>query len=143
MGYCTADDIRGLLPEEDLIQLTDDEGLGRVNTARVDEAIARAAAEADSYLGGRYAVPMDPVPEVVRHLAVDIAIHALYARRVREVPQVRGERYRAAVRHLGDIARGVGVIPGAGAADAPAEGAPETNVTGESQVFTRSTMEGY
>jgi len=38
--YCVLDDLKKNIPEEILIQLTDDEGLGTVNQTRIDEAIA-------------------------------------------------------------------------------------------------------
>jgi phage gp36-like protein len=143
MPYSTLEDIRKLMPEEVLVQLTDDEATGSVNQARVDEAIAQADAEVDSYCGGRYSVPFGTVPDVVRKLSVDIAAYNLYSRRVDEVPESRAERYRDAVRQLEGIARGLislGVDP---APPSPSETGAETNRAADGNVFTREKLEGF
>lgn len=143
MPYCTLDDIKKLIPEEALIQLTDDEGLGSVNQARIEEAVVQADAEIDSYCGSRYSVPFDTVPEVVKKLSVDIAVYNLYSRRVEEAPAVRAERYRNAIRQLEGISKGVislGIDPGPSAS---ADGRAETNKPTGDQVFTREKLGGF
>ncbi|MBV6343462.1 DUF1320 domain-containing protein, partial [Candidatus Magnetobacterium casense] len=64
MPYSTLADIKKLIPEDSVIQLTDDEGLGVTNQTRIDEAIAGADGEIDSYCGSRYTVPFSPVPDI-------------------------------------------------------------------------------
>ena len=51
MAYCTLDDIKKLLPEESVLELTDDEALGSIVQGRVDEAIAQADAEIEPRRG--------------------------------------------------------------------------------------------
>lgn len=141
--YSTLDDIRKLVPEEAIVQLTDDEGLGTVNQTRVDEAIAQADAEVDSYCGGHYSVPFGTTPEIVKKLSVDIAIYNLYSRRVEELPGVRAQRYKNAVRQLEAIAKGtlsLGVDP---APAAPTDSSAETNKPTDTNVFSRDNMEGF
>jgi phage gp36-like protein len=143
MPYCTLDDIKKLIPEEALAQLTDDEGLGSVNPARVDEAIAQADAEINSYCGGRYAVPFSMVPDIVKKLSVDIVLYNLYSRRVEEAPAIRAERYKNAIRQLEGISKGVislGVDP---APSASADGRAETNKPTDDNVFSREKLEGF
>lgn len=55
---------------------------GKLENGQVDsEAIARALEEAGSEINltlqGRYAVPLEPVPPVIRRVCVDIAVGAL------------------------------------------------------------------
>src|SRR3990167_4705560 len=116
MPYSTLTDMKKLIPETAIIQLTDDENVGSVNQARVDEAIAQADAEIDSYCGGRYTVPFTTVPDICRKISVDIAIYNLYSRRVEEIPETRAERYKNAMRQLEGIASGKITIgePGGG-----------------------------
>ena len=95
MAYSTIDDIRKLLPEMELLALTDDESLGTVEQGRVDEAIAQADAEIDSYCAVRYSVPVTPVPAMLRKLSVDIAVYALYSRAVQSVTGPRSGSLRA------------------------------------------------
>lgn len=111
MSYCTLDDLKKVLPEARLVKLTDDEGLGQIDTARVDEAIAQADGEIDTYLGGRYGVPLSSVPPLVKRCSCDIAVYHLYSRRVEELPEARSARYRDAVRTLEKIAAGKITLP--------------------------------
>lgn len=142
--YSTLDDIKKLIPEEIVIQLTDDEDLGAVNQARVDEAIAQADAEIDSYCGTKYSVPFSsPVPDIVKKISVDIAIYNLYSRKVEKIPDTRADRYKNAIRQLEGISKGLISI---GEAEAPApttQGSPETNKETNDRIFTREKMEDY
>lgn len=138
--YCTLDDIKKLLPEEIVIQLTDDEGQGEVNPGRVDEAISQADAEIDSYCAVRYRVPFDPVPDLVKKCSVDLAIYNLYSRRAEEIPQTRTDRYRNAIRQLEGISKGtvsLGVDP------PPQSGTQgeRPDISGPTRIFSRSRME--
>jgi phage gp36-like protein len=141
MSYSTLTDIVKLIPEEALIQLTDDEGLGVVNQSRIDEAIAQADAEIDSYCGSRYTVPMSPVPDIAKKISVDIAIYNLYSRRLEQIPETRAERYKNAIRQLEGISKGIISI---GEETAPTEaGGPEANKTADDRTFTKDNMEGF
>lgn len=153
MPYCTLADIKYLLPEEAIIQLTDDEHLKPSSMdpanpdhaaiiARIDEAIETADAEIDGYCASRYSVPFSPVPGVINKLSVELAIYYLYARRT--VPEKIEKRYDKAVSRLKDIARGtfsVGVDP-APTASTSADGAA-TNKTISDRVFTRDSLKGF
>jgi phage gp36-like protein len=105
MSYSTLADLIKLAPEKTLIQLTDDELLGVVNQARIDEAIAAADAEVDGYCGD-YALPFSPVPPIVRNMSADMALYRLYARRVTAMPEVRKDAYNNALARLRDISKG-------------------------------------
>ncbi len=143
MAYCTLDDLENMIPEAVLIQLTDDAGTDTVDQGAIDDAIAQADAEIDSYCGTRYAVPFATVPDVVKKASVDIAIYNLYSRRVEEIPQTRTDRYKNAVRLLEAISKGtisIGVDP------APAEasqGLAESNRPVSDRTFTRDKLRGF
>jgi phage gp36-like protein len=123
MAYCTLEDLKKALPEAALEELTDDEGAGSIQDARVTEAIAQADALIDTYLGGRYAVPLSSVPAVVRQCSVDIALYYLYKRTVEGFaesitePNTRRTAYKDALRILEDIRSGKMGLPVAGADD--------------------------
>ena len=106
MSYSTIEDIKKLIPEVMLIQLTDDESTGAMGAARVAEAIAQADGEIDSYCAARYAVPFTAAPATVKKCSVDMAIYNLYSRRVEKIPETRADRYKNAVRLLEGIAKG-------------------------------------
>ncbi|MDP2168401.1 MAG: DUF1320 domain-containing protein [Thermodesulfovibrionales bacterium] len=143
MAYSTIDDIKKLIPEKLLVLLTDDENLGLPSQSRVDEAIAQADAEINSYCGERYAVPFAGAPDIVKKLSIDIAVYNLFSRRAAEMPPLRAERYGNAVRILGDISRGVvslGIDP---SPQASSEGRAETNKETDGNVFSREKLEGF
>lgn len=139
MAYCTKADILDLLTEEQLIGLTDDHGVGRVDDAKVVKAIADADAEIDGYAGERYSLPFSPVPLIVRKLSVDISIYNLYARR-QGAPEERRQRYDNSSKLLREIAAGrvtLGATP-------PAEANSETpDVSSQARVFSRDKMTGF
>ena len=85
MSYCTQTDIATAITDEKLIDLTDDAGSGSVVAGVVTEAIGHADGLIDSYVSERYAVPLSPVPSVIKSVSVTLAIYWLYRRR-REVP---------------------------------------------------------
>jgi len=143
MPYSTLDDIKKLIPEAVLIQLTDDEGLGSVNQARIDEAIKQADAEINSYCGSRYTVPFTAVPDLVRKLSVDIAIYNIYSRHMEVMPETRAERFKSAIRHLEAVAKGLvslGINP---SPSASSDGRAETNKETDGNVFSREKLEGF
>lgn len=141
MAYCTQDDIVQQLDEDTLIQLTDDEGAGSVDTAVVNRAIADAGATIDAYCQGRYSVPLDPVPDMIRQLSVDIAIYNLYSRRADAVPDNRLERYKNAIRFLEKVASGQ-ILLGA-ATPAPETTGSSVDIDQADRIFTRDKMGGF
>lgn len=139
--YSTLEDIKKLLPEDIIIQLTDDENTGAVNQARVDEAIKAADAEINSYCATKYAVPFATVPDIVNSLSVEIAIYNLHKRRT--MPEDIEKRYDKAIAKLKDISRGLitlGIDP---APAATSEGVAETNKTESDRVFTRASLRNF
>jgi phage gp36-like protein len=111
--YCTQADIRKLLPAEEIAALTDDAGGDTVNAPVLLEAIHEADSIIDGFLAKRYAVPVRPVPALVRGLSRAIAIQRLYQRR-EHVPEVRQKAYEDALEILRAIESGkltLGVDP--------------------------------
>jgi phage gp36-like protein len=104
MGYCSQSDILTMISQEDLAQLTADSG-NLPDIFVVEEAIAQAGAEIDSYIGSRYATPVTPAPPRLKALSVDMAIYHLYSRRS-VIPPVRREKYEAAVAFLKAVGAG-------------------------------------
>lgn len=143
MAYCTLDDIKKAIPEVNIIQLTDDENLGTVNQARVDDAIAYADQMIDGYLRGRYSLPLSPVPGLINKLSVDLAIFHLYSRRLElEMPQVMMERYKNAVKVLEQVQKGL-ITLGIEAVDTgPGQGYYKTN-NSLSKIFKNEDLEKF
>lgn len=112
MAYCSQDDLAKMIPLAELAELTAESG-DEPDAAVVAEAIVKAAGEIDSYLAVRYVLPLAATPIQVQSLAVDMAMYHLYSRRS-IAPQVRRQRYDAAVAFLKEVAAGQALVEGAG-----------------------------
>lgn len=144
MAYCTVDDLKNAIPENVLVQLTDDEGIEETGDSATASAIAAADAEIDSYCGARYAVPFTAVPAVIISCSVDMAIYHLYSRRMEEIPETRAARYKNAVRLLTAIAKG-DISLGTAATPTPSADASsaECTKTSDDRIFTRTKLRGF
>lgn len=143
MAYATQSDIEAQLSLGELIQLTDDEGLGAVNADRVARAIADADEEIDGYLQSRMAVPIAPVPGIIRKVSVDLAVYNLYSRRGDAMPDTRRDRYENALKLLVKVAEGK---IGLGASDPdgnpPTSGAVGVTIGGD-RTMTRDKLDRF
>ena len=105
MPYCAIADIEA--SEQDLIDLTDDNGDGVINQTVMDKAIATAGELVDGFLRGRESLPLDPVPGLLTALAADIALYRLYGRRPRlAIPDSLSDKYKNALKLLENIQKG-------------------------------------
>jgi len=139
--YCTLDDLTLMVDEVRLIELTDDDGLGVIDQARIDEAISTAQGEVDGYLQERYTVPLDPVPPLIKGACRDIALYNLYSRKYDRLPEVRQKRYDNAVKLLTNVARGTITL---GVATPPTETAAETmQVSTPPAIFSADELEKF
>ncbi|WP_432719848.1 DUF1320 domain-containing protein [Jeongeupia wiesaeckerbachi] len=108
MRYCTLADLQLAIPMATLIQLTNDSATDFnapapvLNQAVVDEAVRQAEELVDAYLRGRYLLPLEPVPTVVKDITVNLARHWLYARRPEgnDLPDAVTRTYKSALQML-------------------------------------------
>lgn len=108
MDYCTIEDIETQTSTPTLIQLTSDDGQEAVDRVVAQEAILYSSTLIDGYLRGRYTLPLDAHFPLLRILAIDLSIHRLYSRRMRdEMPEVIENNYKNAISALKDIQKGV------------------------------------
>ena len=135
MAYCTQADLLEQISQDKLIQLTDDDDAGIVDSDMVTRAIADADAEIDSYCGTKYDIPFSPVPVMIRKVSVDIAIYNLYTRR-QGAPEDRKERYDDAISFLKDVSKGIASLGGDGPS-ADDDSGPEATTVKSDRVFSR------
>jgi phage gp36-like protein len=145
MAYISNADIERRLGHLLYVQLTDDAGRGSADEAVVAEARLGAEGEVDSYLGRRYAVPVDLVahPELgdmLRSVALDLAEYRLHARRPAAPAEVKSKR-EAAVRWLQRIAVGEAVLPSMEEMGANHAMGFAGQAIGSERVLTREEME--
>lgn len=140
MAYCAQDDIEKLIPEQELAELTAESG-DTPDSDVVTEAIAKADAEIDSYLGVKYTVPFSSAPARVKSLSEDIAIYYLYARRS-VAPELRQKNYDNAISFLRDVAAGRAVLID-GSAEATSGSRQAPGIYSADSVFNRDNMTNW
>lgn len=106
MGYCTTDELNTVIPSDILVRLTDDASLGEVDEEKLSAAVDEAAGEIDSYLAGRYELPLSTTPAILSKFNKDIAVYNLYGRYKSSIPDTWKNRYDTAVRFLTKVAEG-------------------------------------
>lgn len=144
MAYCSQTDIeREVLSPELVVQLSDDDGDGQADAAVVEQLIGAASAVVDSYCGGRYSTPFEPVPSIIRSSAATIAGYRLLARKGfdPEADKPLVEAYKAAMAWLRDVGAGKAHVPVTGAAPEPAQ--QPTRLVARTQQFDEETLERY
>lgn len=106
MDYITREDIEGRIPTDELTMTTDDDANSQVpDNALLDTFIADTNALINTYLRGRYTLPLTEVPEELIAPAVAIVRYKLRSR-TESVTQEITDGYNAAISWLKDIAAG-------------------------------------
>lgn len=115
MAYATPADMVSEFGEREVIALTDRDNLGYQDDVLLQGRLDKASAEIDTYLVGRYVVPLSTVSPLITTYCCDIARYRLSGAQVTEVDAVRN-RYKDAIRFLeavrdGKIDLGTDVAP--------------------------------
>ena len=140
--YGTLEDLKKEISEEELIELTDDAGIGEIDQSVINEIGARSDGEINGYLAIRYKLPFETTPDLIKRIWVDIVLYYLKLRRAVVSDDVK-ERKSNANRQLKLVAEGKITL------GVPAEEEPEEKDTTEVGVATRDkrfdddAWEGY
>lgn len=143
--YCSLDDLKKITPENDLIQLSDDNVPPvSINEVNIDKAISDAGEMIDGYLRGLYSLPLSPVPGLINTFCGHLAIYLLYSRRQRlDMPEGVKERYKNAVSTLGKIQEGT-IKLGAGAnISQPGGTVKSVQEITAAKTFSKGNMRGF
>jgi len=133
MAYCTKQDMIDRFSEQELIQLTDINGLALIDDVVLNQAISDAEAEINGYLA-KYTLPLVTVPPVLVRLSCDIARYFLYDDMATD--QVI-KRFDAALKYLLSVAKGqVALIQ----TDNPSAGQNLAQMQSEGNVFGRNSL---
>lgn len=136
MPYATQADLVERFGETEIIQLSDRDRTGAIDSAVVTAKLADADAEIDAYLATRFTLPLASVSTVLKRVACDVARYHLFDDRVTD--DVR-RRYEDALKFLQAVAKGtvsIGVDPigqAPASSDLPDHCAPDP-------VFDRQTL---
>ena len=143
MRYCTRADLGNAIPELTLTQLSnDDPSAEQPNEAVIEDGVRQAEELVDGYLRGRYNLPLDPVPTVLRDAVVYLARHWLYQRRPEGVlPDAVKDSRKDTIKLLESIRDGVVTLGMPTGQAAPEPG--EVRVRSRRQQFDDTVWEGY
>jgi phage gp36-like protein len=139
MSYATLEDLKKALTEATLIDLTDDNDLGVIDTAVVENALEAADVEIDAYVGERYSLPLTEVHAIIGKMSADLAIFNLYSRR-QGPPDHWQARYNNAIKMLGMIRDGK---LGLGVADPDTGDSNTAEVVSVDRIFTRDSLKNF
>ena len=121
MAYAVYADALAQFGPRELIALSDRDMTGAADQVLIDAALERASAEIDSYLAGRYALPLAVVPSVLPTFCCDIMRYRLTGAHCVCTEEIR-DRFTDARRWLERVAAGqVGL-----GVDSATGGAPDT-----------------
>ena len=143
MRYCTRADIGNAIPEITLIQLSnDDPAAEQPNENVIGDGVRQAEELVDGYLRGRYNLPLDPVPTVLRDAVVYLARHWLYQRRTEgAMPDPVKDSRKDTIKLLESIRDGVVTLGMPTGQAAPEPG--EIKVRARRSQFTADQWERY
>ncbi len=105
MGYCSKEELLARIPQEYLIDLTDDDGDGIEDNDVISEVIEQASSEIDAYLSRRYDTPLLNVPAVIEKICVELVIYYLHLR-ADKVTDAWKDTYERAIELLRSLANG-------------------------------------
>lgn len=108
MTYISIDELKSLVPDSVMRELSDDIAGGEINFDLVQTVIVEACEEVDGYLRNRYSLPFENTPTLVKQCAKQIARYALYERRPEgfELPPAVVDGRKVAIKNLENIRDG-------------------------------------
>ncbi|MCX2546572.1 DUF1320 domain-containing protein [Pseudomonas sp. COW5] len=143
MRYCTRADLGNAIPLITLTQLSnDDPAATQPDETVLDNSVRQAEELVDGYLRGRYQLPLDPVPTVLRDAVVYLARHWLYQRRPEgALPDAVISGRKDTLKLLENIRDGVITLGLPTGQTLPEPG--EIRVRARPQQFSAQTWQGY
>ena len=139
MSYAVIADLNGLIPQDDLIRLTDDDDSGSVDADVVNGILANASEIIDTYIAGEEGFPFTTPPPVLKICCIRLAGYDLHARRG-EVPETWTAMSKWAYDYLQDVKDGEISL---GSSDPEPAGAETMKVDAADKLFSREELDKY
>lgn len=141
MSYGSLQQLIERFGEQMLVQLTDraEVPAGTIDAAVVDRALADTDAAINGYVGVRYRLPLNPLPDLVTDLALTIAIYKLHV--FAPDPKVKDD-YDQAIRTLREISNGTVKLDAAGVEPA-SSGASGVQFIDRERPLSPESMTGF
>lgn len=131
------------IPQQTLVEYSDDEGTGTVNEDNLNDCINDACEEFYAIISGNFTVPLAEDYPLAKQVIRDIATYNLYLRRHDyEVPEEVSKRYDRAIRRAEKIAEGT-LVMYEEAEDDPKYDHVITNKTKADRIFSPDLMKRF
>ncbi len=144
MSYTGFDNVKTIIEEQTLIQLTDDKGLGEIDRNVVYEAIMYSSTLIDGYLRSRYTLPLVKIPKLLEFITLDLVVHRLYSRRLAtDMPDSINEKYKTAIKLLEQIQKGIVSLGIESTGTAPELGEYRGNKSFQDREFSKDKLDAY
>ena len=140
MDYAAESDMVNRFGNNEVVALTDRSQTGAIDPNVLQQALDAASAQIDTYLSGRYALPLQIVPTYLVKLCCDIARYELCVGSTRGTEEIE-TRYKDAVRFLELAAAGKITLGVTAAGQVQSTNTVEFN-TG-TQIFSRRDRGAY
>lgn len=109
--YCDLTDIQKYKDPAIYVQITNDLDGDLVDENIINEISDKSDNIINSYIGGRYQLPLAETPKIIRNIAIDLTVKFLYDRRLGEKNEIIEEAYENAIELLEEIRDGKLFIP--------------------------------
>jgi phage gp36-like protein len=145
MQYAQVSDLQARYPIRDLVQLSDPAAQS-INAGPLNQALADASAEIDSYIESRFSLPIADPPPVLKIACCEIAMYRVQALRPMQDIEDALNRYTRWLKWLEKVAKGdltLGITSDTNAE--PVIQTPSVVLTGPSPtaIFSRKTLRGF
>ncbi|MFV3126117.1 gp436 family protein [Niveispirillum sp. KHB5.9] len=142
MGYATLSDLERRFGLPELLRFCDRDRDGVPDAETVAQLLADADSEINSYLAGRYALPLaEPFDPLLTAIACNL-VRLAYQGGGSETQSPAETAAKLARQQLKDLADGRAVLAGTGTAGQPAQGG-EAQFVAPEPVFTPHAMAGW
>jgi phage gp36-like protein len=149
--YCTLDEVRTSIKDDSIDGIIgnsfiEDKSEKEILLSQlIIEAIEDADGEIDGYLNKRYPTPLSNVPKVINKFSKDIALYNLMSRAGIIEDSREGtylERYKAAIRFLENVAKGLIDIGIRTATEEVSRPASDFRINSSNRIFSRDSLSG-
>lgn len=145
--YCNLDEIKSIIPQKDLINLTNDTTPSdTINEDIIEDCSEFADELINSYIRKRYLLPLKYVPKIISKIAADITAYRLYSRRLNKIPEQIQRNCEYAIDNLKLLKDGQIVLDVSGTSNAGNLSLSSTylsNKTTQDRIFNDSVMRTF
>ena len=142
MPYASTDQLKAVIPAQDLALLTDFDGAATASDARLEQALDDASSEINTYIAKVVKLPIANPPHILTVICRDLAMHRLYINLGHDT-EVYDRLRKDSIAMLRSIARGETAIGDDGDGDSTLTSPGVAMTDGPARLFTRDSLKGF